>query len=440
MAVHTLDRYLMGGRAFALLGLVVVMVGAACGGEDEGAAPSGEDVVLIGSAGPLSEPGGVQGGIDMQWAIEAAVRDLNAKGGVLGKKIDVVYEDDQGTPDVGAALAKKFVEEDRVVAFAGGYHSGVALAMIPVFSKAGLPAVFAETYSDAITAGDPEDPKNLPPEPPTIFRIAPTSSMYDQIRVDWMKNGIKAQKVVQIYEATDYGVGANQSLKANLDAAGIQLVAAQVELNQPDYSSVLARLAKEHGDADVAIFDMSTESSFTAEQNAIDVGLVDDDTLCYVNEVARNDKAFWATVPDGAGCVFQFAGPVPANYNDLTRSIAERYEAAFGRPPPAWVFEGYDAVLIVVDAIKRAESTDPKAITTALENTSFEGAQGRYEFRYGSGKSVPSDQPAYLWHQWPTPTISLVEYTEKGQSVRDVAVIWPEFVQTEGTAYVEVKR
>jgi len=395
-----------------------------------------QEPILIGAVGPLSQPGAVQAGLDMRWAVETAVADVNAAGGVLGRPLQIIFYDTQNQPNVAASVAERLVSEDRVVAVVGEYHSGAALAQIPVYTRAGIPAVFSEVWSDAITGGDPNDP-NLPPNPPTIFRIAPTSSYAGAFLSDWLLNGLKVQKVIQIYEATDFGLSQASALRSQLEPAGVELVQIQVELNQPDYSAILLRLAQQHGDADAVVFDVTGESSYVVEQNAFEVGLVGRGTVPVVNQVAQNADAFWRAVPDGAGSAFQFVGLAPAFYNDLTRLVAERYEAAFGEPPKVWVFEAYDSVRLVADAIERAGSTDPEAIVRALETTSFEGAQGTYSFPYGSHNPVPEGEPSWLWHQWPNPPIVILEYVRKGDGLAEAAVLWPEARQTHGVAYIE---
>jgi hypothetical protein len=124
--------------------------------------------ILLGGVGPLSQPGDVAGGQEMKWAMEQAVADLNAKGGVMGRKLRLNFYDTQNKPDVCAAIAKKMVQDDKVLAVVGEFHSGCGLAQIPTYNQAGTPVVFSETYNDKITGGDPADP-NLPPNPPTIF-------------------------------------------------------------------------------------------------------------------------------------------------------------------------------------------------------------------------------------------------------------------------------
>ena len=422
------SRFLLAIGAVAALALVA----AAC---DDGAAT---DEILIGGIGPLSQPGSVQGGTDMKWAMELAVTDLNAQGGVLGQTVRLVFEDTMNTPDVAAAVAKTMVEENDVSAVVGEYHSAAALAAIPTYNEAELPVVFSETYNDKITGGDPEDPENLPANPPTIFRIAPTSTFSGGVVADWVTRGLGATKVVIVYEASDFGVGQFEATAAKLEPAGVEIASAQIELAQPDYTAVLGRLAEEHGDAQVVLFDGVTgETSYTAEQNAFDVGLIDDDSICYANQVAQDSEAFWAAVPDGAGCVFRFVGPVPSQYSALTTSVADRYALAFGKPPKAWVIEAYDSVLLVADAIERAGSTNSADVVAALETTTLTGTQGTYEWGGTSENPVPAGEPSFLWHQWPTPQISLVQYTATGQAIADAAVVWPEFAQTTpGSAYI----
>ena len=423
----------------------VALVAAACGDaadDADEAEPAvepddAEDAILIGGIGPLSEPGAVSAGIDMQWAMELAVADVNADGGVLGRPLDLRFEDTQNMPEVAVSVAKKMIEEIEVAAVVGEYHSGAALAAIPEYTAAGMPVLFAEPWADAVTGGDPDDPESLPPQPETIFRIAPTVSYWSEFAVDWLVNGLGVEKLVQVYESTDYGIGANEQLGEQLTAAGVTYVGVEVELNLPDYTPVLTRIAQEHADADVvSTGGVTGDSHFTLTQNAFDAGLFDDDTVCYVNIDASQTDAWWSAVPDGVGCAFVYIGPAPAAYNDITSRVAEAYQAEFGDSPGAWVFESYDAILLVADAIERAGTTDSAAVVDALEDTSLVGAQGQYSFPYNSkNPDTPEDEP-WMWHQFPDPAITLLQYTERGQSLEDAAITWPESAQTHGTAYV----
>jgi len=427
-------RWLWSGMALLVI-LSLTIAGCAVDDEvaDDELPPPDEDVILIGGIGPLSMPGAVQAGLEMQWAIETAAQDVNEAGGVLGKQIEIVFADTQNQPDVAASMAEKLVTEDQVVAVVGEYHSGSALAMIPIFNEAAIPVIFAETWADAITGGDPDNP-NLPPNPPTIFRIAPTSSYVGSLLTDWLIEGINVNKVVEIYEATDFGLSQHNANKEELEAAGIEIASVQVELMQEDYSAIVGRLAEEHRDADALLITVTGESSYIVAQNVFEVGLTD---IVQVDQVAEDYEAFWRAVPDGAGACFISIGLPPAEYNEMTRSVAERFNEEFGGSPKSWVLEAYDSLRLIADAIERAGTTESEAVVAALENTSFVGAQGQYEFPYNSTNPVPEGEPSWLWHQWPNPPAQIMQYTEKGQSLAEAAVIWPEARQTEGKAFIQ---
>jgi hypothetical protein len=284
--------------------------------------------IVLGGVGPLSQPGDVAGGQEMKWAMEQAVADVNAKGGVMGRQLRLNFYDSQNKADVCAAVAKKMVQDDKVVAVVGEFHSGCALAQIPTYNRAGTPVVFSETYNDKITGGDPADP-NLPPNPPTIFRIAPTSTYYSGFVADWIINGIKAKKVAYVTDTTDYGTGAADAIKKALAGTGIELKQVTVELAQPDYASILSRLKTEFPNAEVADLDISeTATGYIVTQNAIDVGLVNNKSICVGNPSFRDDKSYWRAIPNGAGCVFQLVGLTSAQYNEMAKSVDKRAQAA----------------------------------------------------------------------------------------------------------------
>lgn len=446
------------GRALSI-GVVVLLV-AACGGSSSSTASPGEPTatagaatpvatsnatptaagdIVIGGVGPLSQPGDVAIGTEMKWAMEQAITDVNAKGGVLGRQLRLAFNDTQNQPDVCASVAQKLVDED-VAAVVGEAHSGCGLAQIPAYSKAGMPVVFSETYNDRITGGDPEDP-NLPANPPTIFRIAPTSTYYSSFIADWLINGLKTKKLIHFVDNSDYGNGQKAAMQAALAGTSIQLVQIAVNAAQPDYSAIVARAKAENPDADAVFFDSaSIADGWALQQNAIDAGLVDT-AACIGGPAATDFAGYWRAVPGGAGCAFQQVGLTSSQFNALAKSLDDRANLALGHGARNYAFESYDSVLLVADAIERAGSTDHQAIVKALETTSVVGAQGKYEFLYNSTNPLPAGTPAWLWHQWPEPPIQLLEYTQKGQTLAEAATIWPASRQTvPGQAWIQVQR
>src|SRR5579863_9424277 len=93
-----------------------------------GSAYAADDTIKIGWVGPLSPPGGYAEGALMKQAAQLAADQINAKGGLLGKKIEMFYEDTRGQPEEGTAAAERLISQDHVVAITGEFHSSVFLA------------------------------------------------------------------------------------------------------------------------------------------------------------------------------------------------------------------------------------------------------------------------------------------------------------------------
>jgi ABC-type branched-subunit amino acid transport system substrate-binding protein len=375
----------------------------------------------------------------MMWAMEQAVADINQKGGVLGRQVKLLEYDTQDKTDVCAQLAAKAVS-DGVAGVAGEAHSGCALAEIPTYNKVGMPAVFPEAYNDTITGGDPTNPA-LPANPPSIFRIAPSSSYYSDFVYDWIKNGLKAHSLLQIYENSDAGISDAKAFQAAFQGTDLKLSQLTITTGQPSYAAIMARAKLSNPDADVVFFDSGTTgTTYQLMSDGIEAGLVDK-AACLGDTSMRVGDAYWHAVPKGFGCAFEFVGLAPSQFNDLAKSLNDRYATKYGGDAPDYVFQAYDAILLLTDAIQRAGTTDHAAVVKALEQTSMVGTVGTYSFPYGSTNPVPAGQPSWMWHQYPDPRLSILEYTTANQPLGQAVTLWPAKAQTTpGQAWVPISR
>ncbi|MDD5466661.1 MAG: ABC transporter substrate-binding protein [Anaerolineales bacterium] len=393
------------------------------------APPASEgETIRIGGIGPLSAPGDVVGGIAMQFTMNLAVKDINEKGGVLGKPLELIFADTEGLPERGTAVAERLINEDKVVAITGEYHSAVGLAVLEVAHKYGLPVLFSETWSDKITeTGYPE-----------VFRIAPASTMNSRASAEWLK-AVGAENVVIIAENTDYGTGQVESDKKFFDELGIQVLdAIFVELNTQDFQPILARIQAMDPPPDAIRVNVTGQASYNLEQQMVDLGIAPSEKTIGSASSDAIAPEFWESVPNGNHYTFSYIGLPPSLFNDITKHVAEEYEKVFKTQPPSYALEAYDSVWIVADAIQRAGTSESQALIAALEDTDITLAQGRYYFKYTSKNPLPGDGsvPAYMWHQWPDPAILVMQYFEANQSWQDAAVIWPPAYQTHGTSYI----
>ncbi len=393
------------------------------------ASPTSEGTTIrIGGVGPLSSPGDVATGVAMNFTMNLAVKDANAKGGVLGKPLEMIFGDTEGLPERGTAVAERLITEDHAVALVGEAHSAVGLTELEVAHKYGIPVVFAETWSDKITqTGYPE-----------VFRIAPASTMNSKASADWAK-AVGATSVLDIAENTDYGTGQVKSDQQYFEAAGIKFLdPIFVELNAQDLQPILARIKAVTPPPGMIRVAVTGQASYNLEQQMVDLGIAPSANTIGAASTDALAPEFWKSVPNGNYYAFSYIGLPPSLFNDTTKHVAEEYKKAFNTDVPVYALEAYDAVMITADAIQRAGSTDPKAIIAALEATDINLAQGHYYFKYTSKNPLPSDGsvPSYMWHQWPDPAILVMQYFQPNQSWKDAAVIWPPANQNHGKALI----
>src|SRR5881392_1110854 len=169
------------------------------------------DPIKVGWVGPLSPPGGYAEGALMKQAAEIAAEELNARGGVLGRPIQVVFADTRGKPEEGTAAAERLISQEKVVAITGEFHSSVFLAEMEVAHKAGIPIIAVDVWALKITAkGYPE-----------VFRVAPNQALIATKYGDWMAAaGFK--NVAVMFEKTDGGQSGRDVLLPVLDKHGIK--------------------------------------------------------------------------------------------------------------------------------------------------------------------------------------------------------------------------
>ncbi len=191
------------------------------------AEPTGAPIVL-GWVGPLSPPGGYAEGILMKNAAQMAVEEVNAQGGLLGRPVQVVYADTRGQPAEGRAAAERLVQENKIVAAFGEFHSPVALAEMEVFHRYGIPFMACDVWSDEVTAKGYAE----------VFRNSTAVSLIDTTIGQWM-DAAGFKNIALLAEKNDVGLAARVAMSEQLKSKGIpfSIVDADPEsdrLHRPD--------------------------------------------------------------------------------------------------------------------------------------------------------------------------------------------------------------
>ncbi len=407
-----------------------------------------EEVVRLGAVVPLSAPGSVTGGIGMQWGFEQAIADINADCGIqingANHRLDMVIADSEGVSEYGQAVVERLILQDKVQGIVGFYHSAVGLATMGMVQRYRIPTIYAHPRNDNISAAGYVEYEGKPPRRSQgvdyVFRTAPPSSIVGKVVTDWLVSQGVANAVI-ILENTDYGHPAAAAERAHLERAGVHVEQLEIELGTEDFVPILSRIQARQEPPDAIRLLVSGETSYNLTQQMAELGIAPTaDTICVTNHLAFQSTQYWNNVPDGNYCVFERVGTVPGLYTDLAAELDRRYLEDFGDILVSFAMEAYDSVWLMADAIQRAGSyTDAEAVVAALELADIELSQGRYYFKYGShNPDLPADEPAYMWHQWPVPVVTVLQYFKEGQNGLDAAVVWPEVYQTHGTSYFEV--
>ena len=365
--------------------------------------------VAIGWVGPLSPPGGYAEGTNMKNAAELAAAEINAQGGLLGRPVEISYADTRGMPAEGRTAAERLIQQNKVVAVFGEFHSPVALAEMEVYHKYGTPFMACDVWSDQITAkGYPE-----------VFRNAPAVSLIDVTIGQWIAAaGFK--NVAIIAEKDDVGLSARTLVAEELKKANIAFTAVDADPNLTDFTAQILRFKSNSPPFDFFLNIYAEAGAYPMIRQAHDLGFAPTANCGIYNSGGEAvDPTFWENVGEaGKYLVTENVGLPKAAWNDKTKAFVVAYKAKHNADPSGAVMESYDGAWLLFDAIRTAGSTEAKAIINALENTKYVGARGQYSFS-------TSHEPAWHYHQFLEAPLSILQYAEVKQGQADAPIVWP---------------
>lgn len=372
------------------------------------------DTIKIGGIAPLSPPGGVQTGESLRDGMKVAVDELNAAGGLLGKKVELFLEDTSGVPEKGVSVYERLVSKEHVVAVTGSAHSAVCSAVGRVAHKTGVPFVAGECWSDNVTGA----------QIPEVFRVTVANSLVYSVAADWVKaSGFK--HVAIIGENSDWGLGVIDVFKSNLENTGTKVTSFTAERTVNDFTPQLLQIKRASPRPDLIVAGFTGAGLLQMVRQAYDLGIAPSkDTAIFAAGQDVLEPEFWKTMgADGKYVIGNPAGLPGKPDTPLSRTFAKAYMEATDRPANAVAMEGYDGVMVIAEAIKAANTTDPKKITEALRNVKWEGTRGTVYF---SQKTSPN----WMFQQWPEVPIFVIQYDQENQAPGDAQILWPKGQKT----------
>ena len=368
----------------------------------------------------------LQVGRDTQDAVKMAIEELNAKGGVLGRQLEMVVADETENPETGISAIKKLTGDEKVDVLIGGYTSGVTLAQLPHISAAKTIYLNVGSASPSTNAKVKTDYDHYK----YIFRVGPINAAHQAREMTgfvsgFVKGELGLNKIAIVGENAKWVQDLVPILKKGATAAGADVRATEFfDAQTSDFSPLFSKI-KDSG-AEYLIVILSHASSdifakqwyntrFPMPYGGIDVKSMDGD-FC--------DRIDGKSVGEIAG---NFA--VRAEITPKTIPFFDEFKKRTNRSPVYTAFGANDAVHIYAEAVQRAGSTDTDKVIKELEKTSYVGIPGTIEFDETHDVKVGTADykgPNLLFAQWREGCKREVVYPK---ARRTAAFVYPEWVK-----------
>jgi branched-chain amino acid transport system substrate-binding protein len=345
-----------------------------CSGNSAGSGSTGNnagDVIKIGAIGPLSGAASTYG-VSVKEGAQLLEKEINAGGGINGKKIQFIFEDDQADPNSSMQAFNKLVDSEKVCAILGPVTSGATLAVAPNATSKQIPMITPTATEPTITnvGGD------------YMFRGCFVDSFQGDVLGKYASETLKSKTAAVLYNAgSDYSKGIADSFKAKFEGAGgkvgefltyndkdtdfkAQLTKIKT-LNPdvivlPDYYNVVGLIAKQAREMGIQSQFLGGDGWESEELTKIGGDAVNG--ALYINHYYSGDQ------------------------DPAVKTFVDSYKKEYNKEPDAFAALSYDTSKILVKAIEKAGKTDGAAIKDALAGMEMNSVTGNIKF--GSDRSA----------------------------------------------------
>ena len=336
-----------------------------------------DDTIPIAIAGPIT---GQEASFGDQFkrGAKQAVDDLNARGGVLGKKIELIVGDDACDPKQAVAVANQLVKAG-VKFVAGHFCSGSSIPASAVYNEEGILQISPGSTNPKLTEQGFAN----------VFRVCGRDDQQGAVAGTWLAAHYKGGNVAILNDKSAYGRGLADDTRKALNADGVHEVMFEAyTAGEKDFSALVSKLKQAHVDA-VFIGGYYTEAGLISRQMR-DQGL----QARVIGGDAIMTQEYWTiTGPAGEGTLMTF-GPDP-RLRPEAKAVADSFRKA-GFEPEGYTLYAYATIQTWAQAVTKAGSTDLDKVLKALHGTSFNTVIG--PFGFDAKGDITS--PAYVFYQW----------------------------------------
>ena len=348
--------------AFIPVAIILMALAFSCTRPNDDNGTPNHSTIKIGYFGDLTGPTFNFGQSAINGVLMAA-SEINQNGGINGRQIDVVIEDDKGSPEEAARLTAKLIDQDKVVAIIAGGTSGNSRAAAPKAQSSHIPFISPSSTDPAVTQVGSY-----------IFRACFVDSFQGEVMARFAVNTLKAQKAAVLYDFNSpYGRGLTQYFELSIGKLGGRIVSEQSYMQgDPDFKGQLSTIKAAEPDV-IYIPGYYGDVALIAKQARL-IGL----TQPLLGGDGWDAPELWQLGGDALNGAYISTHYSIDNPSPAIQSFVEQYKQRYGNLlPDAHAALAYDAARLLFDALTRIGSTDPDKLREALAQTkNFAGVTG----------------------------------------------------------------
>jgi branched-chain amino acid transport system substrate-binding protein len=334
--------------------------------------------VKFGVAGPITGPNAAFGA-QLKNGTTQAIEDLNAKGGILGQKIELLVGDDVSDPKQGVSVANKFVG-DGVKVVVGHFNSGVTIPASEVYQENGIVMVTPSATNPKVTERGMWN----------VFRTCGRDDQQGEVAASFIAKNLKGKKIAVVHDKTTYGQGLADETKKSMNKLGVKEVLYEgVNTGEKDYSALVSKI-KSSGADYIYWGGLHTEGGLIVRQMR-DQGVK---AVMISGDGITSDEFATIGGPGVEGTLMTF--PPDPRKRPEAKEVVKRFEAN-NFNPEAYTLYSYAAVQVIAQAAEQAKSLDPKKVAEALHSgKTFKTVIGDLAF----DKKGDITRPDYVLYTW----------------------------------------
>ncbi len=357
----------------AAVALSAALLVAACGQDAPPPAPKAEApkapevlTVKIGSASPLTGPQ-AHIGIDIRNGVQLAIEDANAANVEIGGKkvkFEMVAEDDEANPTKATTVAQKLVDA-KVAAVIGHFNSGASIPASKIYSDAGIPQISPSSTN----------PKYTEQGFKTTFRVVAHDGQQGPTLARFAAKTLQSKSVAVIDDSTAYGQGLADNFEATAKSLGIKVVAREHTTDKDtDFKAILTKIKGKK--PDLIMFGGIDPQAAPMIKQMKDLGI----PAKFIGGDGMQTPNFIKLAGDASEGAMASIPGLPKDQMPGGKTFLDKYKTKFNQDVELFAPMGYDAVMVFIEAMKRAGSSDPAKFLPEVGKTDYNGVIGPIAF------------------------------------------------------------